>query len=199
MADSKLTKSIGEHYVCAALAYEGWAASLTRDGLARTDILAVKATDAGERTLVEIQVKTTTTVSRPSWMLGDVKAPQGLREWYVLVAAGKRLRDGTRCFVLPRLHAQAASWIGHHTWLHDPNAKPGTRNTQIGQSRPYHVDFLGYEERWDLLDRPTDDVEVLLPQRMREDIDRPNVGLPPAHPWQQNRPGLERWPGPPAP
>ncbi len=32
MADTKQTKSIGEHYVCAMLARCGWAPALTRDG-----------------------------------------------------------------------------------------------------------------------------------------------------------------------
>jgi hypothetical protein len=43
MADRKLTGSSGEHYVCYALARQGWIASLTRDGLERSDILAVNA------------------------------------------------------------------------------------------------------------------------------------------------------------
>jgi hypothetical protein len=39
--DTKQTKSIGEHHVCSMLARWAWAPALTRDGLARTDILAV--------------------------------------------------------------------------------------------------------------------------------------------------------------
>lgn len=41
--DTKLSASAGEHYVCSMLARAGWAASLTRDGPARTDILAVQS------------------------------------------------------------------------------------------------------------------------------------------------------------
>jgi hypothetical protein len=54
MVDTKLVKSAGEHWVCAALAHAGWAAALTRDGLARTDILAVHT---GTGQLIEVQVK----------------------------------------------------------------------------------------------------------------------------------------------
>jgi hypothetical protein len=36
MADTKMTKSAGEHWVCSVLARHGWAAALTRDGLERT-------------------------------------------------------------------------------------------------------------------------------------------------------------------
>jgi len=37
--DTKMTGTIGEHFACAMLARHGWAPALTRDGLARTDIL----------------------------------------------------------------------------------------------------------------------------------------------------------------
>lgn len=55
-ADTKMTKSAGEHWVCSVLARNGWAAALTRDGLERTDILAVQVA-ADSRTPIEIQVK----------------------------------------------------------------------------------------------------------------------------------------------
>lgn len=57
MVDRKMTKTVGEHWVCAALARHGWAPALTRDGIARTDILAV-GTRLAHRPTVEIQVKT---------------------------------------------------------------------------------------------------------------------------------------------
>jgi hypothetical protein len=196
MADRKLAKSIGEHYVCAVLAQLGWAASLTRDGLARTDILAARAEPGLPRVLVELQVKTSTSYHRHSWMLKEVPLGEGEHEWYVLVAAGDPLSVGTRCFVLPRIHAAAASWIGHHSWLHDPSAKR-RRTTPIGQSRPTADDFLGYEERWDLLATPTSRVPVFLPRRMRGESARPEVGLPPGHPWLAGLPPLGHWPGPP--
>lgn len=41
MVDRKMTKTVGEHWVCATLARHNWAPALTRDGIARTDILAV--------------------------------------------------------------------------------------------------------------------------------------------------------------
>jgi hypothetical protein len=57
MLDTKMTKTVGEHWVCATLARYGRAPALTRDGLARTDILAV-GTLLASRPTVEIQVKT---------------------------------------------------------------------------------------------------------------------------------------------
>jgi hypothetical protein len=55
--DYKMIKSAGEHWVCATLARHGWAPALTRDGLERTDILAV-STKLAERPVIEMQVKT---------------------------------------------------------------------------------------------------------------------------------------------
>jgi hypothetical protein len=51
-----MIKTIGEHWVCATPARYGWAPALTRDGLERTDILAVN-TDLHHRPVVEIEVK----------------------------------------------------------------------------------------------------------------------------------------------
>ncbi|HYH99835.1 hypothetical protein [Hyalangium sp.] len=71
MADTKMTKSVGEHWTCATLARHGCAPALTRDGMERTDILAV-AGHLEYRPTVEIQVKTTRGDStRASWPLGE--------------------------------------------------------------------------------------------------------------------------------
>lgn len=48
-----MTKSAGEHWTCAELARSKWAPALTRDGIARTDILAV-ATHLMDRPMIEI-------------------------------------------------------------------------------------------------------------------------------------------------
>ncbi|WP_308796342.1 hypothetical protein [Agromyces silvae] len=72
MVDTKQTKTIGEHHVAAELARRGWAPALTRDGLERTDILAVLA-EGHQRRLVEIQVKAArgSKVDGISWPLGS--------------------------------------------------------------------------------------------------------------------------------
>ncbi|WP_210383731.1 MULTISPECIES: hypothetical protein [unclassified Corynebacterium] len=57
MVDTKQTKTIGEHHVASELARRGWAPALTRDGLERTDILAV-FTEPEWRRMIEVQVKT---------------------------------------------------------------------------------------------------------------------------------------------
>jgi hypothetical protein len=191
MADRKLTKAVGEHWVCATLARHGWAPALTRDGLERTDILAA-ATQLEHRPAIEIQVKTATAGSRlTSWPLGGIaqEIARSPREWVVLVSLPP-LPTAPRGFVVPRDHASAATWVAHQHWLTDPSAPAGSRNAKINQARIQLVVWEGYEDRWDLLDKPTSDAPVLLPKWIRERAQEARVGLPPRHPW---RDGLPKW------
>lgn len=114
VADTKQTKSIGEHHVCAMLARLDWAPALTRDGLARTDILAVH-TD-GDRPLIKVQVKSLRGASdRSSWPLGPNSQMPAVhnREWFVLVAIPADPLQAIRNFVVPRNHVAAGAWIEH--------------------------------------------------------------------------------------
>jgi hypothetical protein len=136
--DRKLRGSAGEHLVCGVLAQFNWAAALTREGVARTDVLAANA-ETGRT--VSLQVKTT---------------------W---VKTG-RLAN----------------------WLTDPSATPGTRNAPQAQARVDETVFVGYENRWDLLNKPTDDAPVLLPSWCRTRALEKRVGLPPGHLWHKTLP-----------
>lgn len=190
--DTKLTKSIGEHHVAAELARHGWAAALTRDGLARTDLLAVHTQDEERRLTVELQVKTT--LHKPdkiSWLLGTKSQMPAAspREWFVLVAAPTDTTSPLRSFVIPRDHVAAAAWISHETWRTDPTIAKGKRNVGPDQSRVGVDNFAAYEGRWDLLHAETaDDVPVLLPGWMRDNAQLDRVGLPPNHPWKEQLP-----------
>lgn len=73
-------------------------------------------------------------------------------------------------------------------WLTDPAAPPGKRNAGPDQSRVGIETVRPYEERWDLLGTPTDEVRVMLPRWYRELAVDPRVGLPDTHPWTQNLP-----------
>src|SRR4051812_8905618 len=158
-SDTKLSASAGEHYVCSMLARAGWAASLTRDGLARTDILAVQS--SAERQMIEVQVKT---IRVGSWPLGrkGILPAIGPREWYVFVRFGG-FPDKPETWVVPRDHVAAATWIGHMSWLNDPTATPGTRNAGIESARIGSEGGERYAHRWDLLDAPAADAPVMLP------------------------------------
>ena len=67
MADNKLIKSAGEHWVCSVLSRLGWAAALTRDGVERTDILAANL----DGKHISIQVKTTQEWKNSKFMFGE--------------------------------------------------------------------------------------------------------------------------------
>ena len=137
MTDNKLVKLAGEHWVCSVMAGYGWAVALTRDGLERTDILAVH-TDT--RRMVEVQVKTASHRPRPNWPLNR-KAQQPAKsdqEWFVLVVLAEEPAGPHRAFVVPRAHvaAAAAEWSAtrgtcststRHSWAGCWWPTPGTR------------------------------------------------------------------------
>lgn len=183
-SDRKLSASAGEHYVCSMLARRGWAASLTRDGLARTDVLAVEASD--ERRMVEVQVKT---ITAGSWPLGrkGIAGSVSDREWYVFVMLGE-FPDRPRTWVVPRDHVAVATWVGHMSWLNSSDAKPGTRNAGIDRARIGSEVWERYEDGWEALSEPAWGMPVLLPGWIRHWIDDPRVGLPEGHRWREEIP-----------
>jgi hypothetical protein len=187
--DTKMVKTVGEHWVCATLARHGWAPALTRDGLERTDILAVN-TELPYRPVVEIQVKTASQRGQTTkWLLGT-KAQLPARsehEWFVLILLPE-LPNKPRAFVVPRDHLAAAAWIVHQNWRTDPSAPSGKRNADLDQARISWTVWVGYEDRWDLLGTPAAKIPVLLPQELHSLALTERVGLPPAHPWHQNLP-----------
>lgn len=186
MADTKQTKTIGEHHVASELARRGWAPALTRDGLERTDILAVKPDDPNRR-MVEIQVKTARGArwEKISWPLGTKSQGPSRheREYFVMVAVPLDDTVPPRSFVVPRAHVAAAAWIEHMDWLTQPGIPPGTRNASVDRSRVTLATFEPYRDRWDLLLVDEHSAPVLLPSHFRALAAEPRVGLPPGHPW----------------
>jgi hypothetical protein len=187
VADTKLVKLAGEHWVCSVMARHGWGAALTRDGLEHADVLAVHSST---RRLVEVQVKTASFRPKPNWRL-NLKAQEPSKsdhEWFVLVALGQSPSEGTNGFVVPRDHVSAAAWITHENWRTEPGVEPGKRNAGVDQAIVQAAVFAGYRERWDLLHEPTPEIPVLLPVRYRDLALSDRVGLPPVHPWRDNMP-----------
>ncbi|MBD7919160.1 hypothetical protein H9657_12850 [Cellulomonas sp. Sa3CUA2] len=182
--DTKMTGTIGEHYVCAMLARHGWAPALTRDGLARTDILAAQTT--GERRAIEVQVKSIRSAAKnPDWPLGTNSQGVALndREWFVFVLIDPSPAGNMRTFVVPRDHVAATIWIEHQHWLTEPGVRAGKRNTPLSNARSSLAAFVGYEDRWDLLLESAHDAPVLLPPVLRKYAMEERVGLPAGHPW----------------
>ena len=120
------------------LARAGWSPALTRDGIARTDILAL-ATHLETRPAIEIQVKNATG-SGPNmkWFLGKntQDVDRSGREWFVLVTVPPRLPAPAHSLVVPRNHLVAAVWIDHMNWLTMPGVPSGTRNASREQASP---------------------------------------------------------------
>ncbi|MFD7935289.1 hypothetical protein ACFV4T_12255 [Streptomyces sp. NPDC059755] len=183
VVDTKMTKSAGEHWVCSVLASAGWGAALTRDGLERTDILAVRAD--GTRRMIEVQVKAASPMPQPNWRCGTKTQLPSLsdREWFVFVALDPMPGQAPASYVVPRDHVWAAAWMEHQAWLTEPGVPPGKRNTGFDQARVYASTWEGYRNAWDLLEQPTSQCPVRLPQAWRAWVDDPRVGLPPGHPW----------------
>lgn len=189
MVDTKQTKTIGEHHVCAMLARYGWAPALTRDGISRTDILAVH--DSGSQPMVAVQVKAMRAAGiKGTWVLGTNVQTLALsdREWVVLVAIDSDPTGPIRSFVVPRNHLAAAIHITHVHWATDPSVPPGKRNTPISQARFGPEAVGGYEERWDLLLDSAHKAPVLLPPEHRSLALEGRVGLPSGHPWNNDLP-----------
>jgi hypothetical protein len=187
MTDTKLIKGAGEHWVASVLCGLGWAAALTRDGLERTDILAVHVATGR---MIEVQVKAATHSAKPNWRINQ-KAQQPARsdrEWFVLVALATEPWAAPRAFVAPRDHVAAAAWIQHQDWLTAPGIPAGQRNAGFEQARIYTDVLSDYESRWDLLDRSTTEAPVLLPARFRELANAERVGLPEQHSWARHLP-----------
>lgn len=193
MADTKQTKTIGEHHVASELARRGWAPALTRDGLERTDILAVHAEGPGRRQ-IEIQVKSAKGArpERIKWPLGNKSRIPSVhsQEYFVLVAIPHDLDLSLRSFIIPRSHLAAASWISHMDWLTDPSASPGKRNATVEGARLPLPVIESYEGRWEFLHVDEEVVPVLLPPAFRQLALDERVGLPEAHPWRE---GLPQW------
>lgn len=194
MADTKQTKTVGEHHVASELARRGWAPALTRDGLERTDILAVHSGSTGRRQ-IEVQVKAARgkKMEQISWVLGSkTQAPSAHEcEYFVLVAIPENESLPLRDFVVPRSHIAAAAWIGHMAWLTEPGVPKGQRNAPVERARIRMPVFSCYEGRWDLLHQDQSEVPVLLPADYRELALNPRVGLPEGHEWRLS---LPEWP-----
>jgi hypothetical protein len=191
VTDTKMTKTIGEHHVASELARRGWAPALTRDGLERTDILAVMA-EGQKRRLVEIQVKGArgSNVDTVSWPLGLKSQQPSMHghEYFVLVAIPSVSDLPPRDFVVPRIHVAAAAWISHMDWLTERGVPGGKRNAPVDRARVQLEVFRAYENRWDLLLDDQRDAPVLLPSRYRDLALSARVGLPPGHEWSGNLP-----------
>jgi hypothetical protein len=139
--------------------------------------------------MIELQVKTASGPT-PNWPMGSrwLVPAESDREWYPFVLLGQTVQVRPRCFVIPHDHAVAAAWITHENWRTEPGIPAGRRNAPVIRARVGLRVFERYEECWDLLDIPTDEVPVLLPDSYRHLMREPRIGFPPWHPWSAAEP-----------
>lgn len=185
MVDTKQTKSVGEFDACAQLAMRGWAPALTRDGLAYTDIIATSES-LHDAPFLSIQVKTSRGKNFP---INVVKIPVDTsnHDWFILTQWDQDTNT-LEHYIVPRNHVIAIVWAGHMRWLNDPNVPAGKRNAGVEAARIQATDFVGYHERWDLLEKPTDECPILAEHWIHEELLKPETALRPDHPWARDLP-----------
>jgi hypothetical protein len=190
MPDTKVVGSAGEHFVCSVLAQLGWAAALTREGVAHADVLAVRA--SAERQMIEVQVKTKSWNRRPKWPMGHWMEPSASnRQWYVFVLLAPDPGERPTCFVVPHDHVTAGTHLGHQAWRTDPAVPAGKRNTPLTRTMAGIDLWERYKEAWELLEKPADEAQIRLPMWLRPLIDEPRIEFPNWHPWRES--GIPDW------
>jgi hypothetical protein len=176
VVDRALTGAAGEFFVAGELARRGWRPSITPRGVERTDVLA-QHSESGR--VVALQVKTATT---RDFRLGlkDEQPAHAQNEWFVLVALGEA-EVRPRYFLLPRNVIAGWLYVDHRTWLErmKPDGTPH-KDTTIRVIRMREIDAV-YEEGWDLLNVPTDEAPVCVPEKILE-RGTSDIGWPDGHP-----------------
>jgi hypothetical protein len=99
-------------------------------------------------------------------------------EWVVLVKLHE-LGSRPSFFIVPHDHVAAASYAQHKRWLGTPGLG-GRQHHDNPRRMLIAKQFLDYEDRWDLLLRPTSEVSNLLGADYSECIAL--WGVPPGHP-----------------
>ena len=175
-----LTGAAGEYYVAAELSLRGWLATPTIKNAPGTDVLA-QYREKG--IIVAIQTKTAS-YGNQFQVSSAIELPSTAEnEWVVLVKL-QEVGIRPRFFVLPHNHLAAASYAQHARWLATPG-RNGQRHNDTPRRTLVAQQFFGYEDRWDLLLKPTLEVPNLLGEDYAECVERWSVsprhpGLPPS-------------------
>ena len=172
---SGLTGAAGEYFVAAELSLRGWLATVTIKNAPGTDVLA-KSLRSGA--VVAIQTKTAS-LGNQFWLSSKCEVPaMSQNEWYVLVKLHKE-RTRPSFFVVPTNVVAGAVYAQHREWLSRPGREGKPRKDTNMRVMPAKH-FLGYEDRWDLLEKPADEAPLLIAEWYSECVR--DFGLPPGHP-----------------
>jgi hypothetical protein len=169
-----LTGASGEYYVAAELSLRGWLATPTIKNAPGTDVLA-QYREKG--ILVAIQTKTAS-MGNQFMLNASIERPSSAdNEWVVLVKLHE-LGSRPSFFVLPHDHVAAAAYAQHQRWLGTPG-RAGQPHNDNPRRMLIAKQFLGYEDRWDLLLQRTTEVPNLLADDYADCITQ--WGVPPGH------------------
>jgi hypothetical protein len=171
-----LTGAAGEYFVAAELSLRGWLATVTIKNAPGTDVLAQNLVSGA---VVAIQTKTASHGNRHFQLGEKSEAPATAQnQWYVFVMLNKE-RMRPRFFVVPRNVVAAAMYAEHREWL-SRTARDGTPHRENPRRNMQLAYITGYEDRWDLLERPADEAPLLIDQWYTDCVKK--FGLPSNHP-----------------
>ena len=170
-----LTGAAGEYYVAAELSLRGWLATPTIKNAPGTDVLA-QYREKG--ILVAIQTKTAS-LGNQFMVNATMERPSSANnEWVVLVKLHE-MRTRASFFIVPHNHVAAAAYAQHRRWLATPG-RDGQQHRDTPRRMLIAKQFLGYEDRWDLLLQPTSEAPNLLGADYADCVS--HWGVPPGHP-----------------
>ena len=143
----------GQFHTAAQLAERGWDASLTIGNTPRTDIIAQHFE---HQTLIAVQCKAKTGAYFRLGKGSEFVSPPGNNEWFVLIALNAPTQRPD-FFIVPRNVAAAYIYVAHVVWMNSASKSGEPRKENDERDiEPPAVKY--YRERWDLLERPSDEV-----------------------------------------
>ena len=169
-----MTGAAGEYFVAAELSRRGWLATVTIKNAPGTDVLAH---DPANKTVVAIQTKTASG-SRFQLDRKCERPTTAHNEWFVFVELHDS-RTRPSFYVVPRNIVAGAVFADHQEWLSRP-ARDGSPHNDNSRRNLLARYLTGYEDPWDLLDRPADEAPLLIDDWYGDCVKR--FGLPDGHP-----------------
>src|SRR5262245_42068402 len=153
-----LTGAAGEYFVAAELSLRGWLATVTIKNAPYTDVLAQKPL---EGLAVAIQTKTSSGGNRFQLNSKAEGPSKAQNQWYVFVRLDEDEVGRPRYFVVPHNVMAGALFAQHREWLSGKKRDGSDRRDSAMRSMPLD-DIAAYEDRWDLLEAPTDQAPLLI-------------------------------------
>ena len=154
-----------------------WAASVTPQGVERTDVLAQHLET---RKVIAIQVKT----ARPGnhfRLSNKLEVPTDADNERVILVSLMNEDERPDFYVIPRNVVAALIWVDHRRWLAQPS-RTGKPHVDSEQRNISPDQVPEYKDRWEWLHRPTTEIPYFLPDWFYPGAARRAFGLPANHP-----------------